>query len=104
MQGVCKDKQENFNKALGAALSKLRKNSKLSSRAVAYSVDLSKTTILLAEKGKLDPQLSTFCKIAEAFYITPVELMKMVFEELPNNWSFYDENSCLCSDVKKNDF
>jgi len=92
MQANCKNKHEIFNKALGIALSKLRKKNGLSSRAVAYSVDMSKTTILLAEKGELDPQLSTFCKIAEAFYITPVDLMNMVFNELPKSWSFYDEN------------
>ncbi len=55
--------------ALGKTISKLKAKSNLSSRAVAYSIDLSKTTILLAEKGILDPQITTFCKIAEAFNI-----------------------------------
>lgn len=90
MQPDCKEKQKNFNKALANVLTRLRTEQKLSSRAVAYGVDLSKTTILLAEKGKLDPQLSTFCKIAEAFYITPVELLQMVYKELPDGWSFLD--------------
>ena len=90
MQVSDTEKREMFKLALGKVLLKLRKKNKLSARSVAYSVDISKTTILLAEKGELDPQISTFCKIAEAFYIKPEKLMQMIFQELPNGWSFLD--------------
>ena len=90
MQVSDTEKREMFKQALGKVLLKLRKKNKLSARSVAYSVDISKTTVLLAEKGELDPQISTFCKIAEAFYIKPEKLMQMIFQELPNGWSFLD--------------
>ena len=90
MQTFDNSKKKIFTTALGKAITRLKEKSKLSSRALAYSIDLSKTTILLAEKGKLDPQLSTFCKIAEAFNIEPSDLMLMVKKELPKNFTFGD--------------
>ena len=90
MQVSDNSKKEIFTKALGKVISKLKSKSGLSSRAIAYSIDLSKTTILLAEKGKLDPQMTTFCKIAEAFNIEPSDLMVMVKKELPKNFTFVD--------------
>ena len=90
MQSFTTSKKEIFTKALGKTILKLKKDLNLSSRAIAYSIDLSKTTILLAEKGKLDPQITTFCKIAEAFNVEPSDLLKMVKKELPNNFTFMD--------------
>ena len=49
-------------------------------------MNISKTTVLQAEQGKLDPQISTFCRLAEAFYKTPDELMRLVLAELPPKW------------------
>lgn len=77
--------------ALGRVVTKLRKESNRSARSIAYETNMSKTTLLLAESGKLDPQLSTFCKIAEAFYIKPDKLLDMVYEELPQNWTIIDD-------------
>lgn len=71
-------------------IKKLRTDNNLSVRATAYSIDLSKTTILLAENGSLDPQITTFCKLAEAFNIKPSELLNMIENELPDDWSFSD--------------
>ena len=90
MQVSEKIKKKTFNKAFARVLTKLQTSSNLSARAVSYSVDISKTTFLLAKKGELDPQLSTFCKFAEAFNLKPSELLKMVEDELPENWSFCD--------------
>lgn len=77
--------------ALGRVVTKLRKESNRSARSIAYETNMSKTTLLLAESGKLDPQLSTFCKIADAFYIKPDKLLDMVYEELPQNWTIIDD-------------
>ena len=90
MQQGDNSKKKIFTKALGKTISKLKASAGLSSRALAYSMDLSKTTILLAEKGMLDPQMTTFCKIAEAFNIEPSDLMIMVKKELPKNFTFGD--------------
>lgn len=86
MQANNQNKRKLFQKALGTVIQKLRNESKLSVRAVAYSIDLSKTTLLLAEKGDLDPQMTTFCKIAEAFNLKPTELLALIEKELPQNW------------------
>jgi len=80
------DRKKELSMALGRVITKLRKESNLSARAVAYGVNLSKTTLLLAEQGKLDPQLSTFCRISDAFYKQPNELFSLVMSELPQNW------------------
>ncbi len=93
MQEQYLSKREEFSQALGKVILKLREKSKRSARSVSNEIELSKTTLLLAEKGKLDPQLSTFCRIAEAYYVKPDDLLKMVFDELPAGWSFLEETS-----------
>ena len=87
MQDLETNKKTELSMALGRVVTKLRQESKLSARTVAYGIGISKTTLLLAEAGKLDPQLSTFCKIAEAFYLKPEALLSMVYAELPQGWS-----------------
>lgn len=86
MQDNSADKRKLFQEAMGRVIQKLRKEANLSSRAVAYSIELSKTTILLAQKGELDPQMTTFCKIAEAFNLKPSEFLNLIEKELPPNW------------------
>lgn len=88
---VSVDKKQEFQQALGRVIQKLHKDSGRSARSVAYEIDISKTTLLLAQKGVLDPQITTFCKLAEAFYIPPYELLKMVYVELAPHWSFFDD-------------
>jgi transcriptional regulator with XRE-family HTH domain len=91
MQENYKQKRAELSEALGRVISKLRKAGKHSARSIAYEIELSKSTILLAEQGKLDPQISTFYRLAEAFYIKPDELMKLVQQELPENWNFLND-------------
>ena len=81
-----KQRKQELSQALGKVIKNLRKDSKVSARALSYSLNMSKTTLLLAEQGKLDPQLSTFCNLAEAFYKTPEEFMTLVVKELPEKW------------------
>ncbi len=90
MQVNYEEKRRELSAALGKAVAKLRKQAKHSARSISYESELSKTTILLIEQGKLDPQLSTFCRLAEAFYIKPSELMELIQKELPSEWSFLD--------------
>jgi len=81
-----KQKKKELSEALGRVIKTLRKETNISARALSYGINMSKTTLLLAEHGKLDPQLSTFCNLAEAFYKTPNELMTLVINELPEKW------------------
>ena len=84
-------KKQEFLQALAKVMSKLRTDCKRSARSVAYDINISKTTLLLAESGKLDPQISTFCKIAEAYYLKPEKLLQMVYDELPENWTITED-------------
>ena len=79
-------RKKELSLALGRVVHKLREDANLSARAVAYGMNMSKTTLLLTEQGKLDPQLSTFCKLAEAFYKKPDELLRLVINDLPEKW------------------
>ena len=88
MQENYVNKRKVYCEALGKVLLKLREETHSSARMVACSIELSKTTLLLAEQGKLDPQLSTFCRISEAYNLLPSELLKLVENELPPNWAY----------------
>ena len=105
MQALQKDKNKEFIQAFGRVLAKLHTESKRSARSIAYEINMSKTTLLLAENGKLDPQITTFCKIAEAFYLKPENLLQMIYKELPENWSIIEDLSDtigeICRVVKK---
>lgn len=79
-------RKKELSKALGKVVERLRKQANLSSRTLAYEMGMSKTTFLLAEQGRLDPRISTFCKIAEAFYMKPDEFFSIVLKELPEWW------------------
>ena len=74
-------------------MSKLRADSKRSARSVAYDINMSKTTLLLSETGKLDPQITTLCRIAEAYYLKPEKLLQMIYEELPENWTMTEDDN-----------
>lgn len=81
------ERKKELAEALGRVVKKLRQNANLSARSIACGMNMSKTTLLLAEQGKLDPQMSTFCKLAEAFYLKPEEMISLVMKELPEQWS-----------------
>ncbi len=81
-----KKRKQELSTALGRVITKLRQEANISARSIAYDMNISKTTVLQAEQGKLDPQISTFCRLAEAFYKTPDELMRLVLAELPQKW------------------
>lgn len=87
---VSQTKKKELLQAFGKVISKLREESKRSARSIAYDINLSKTTLLLSESGQLDPQISTFCKIAEAYYLKPEKLLEMIYKELPENWTIID--------------
>ncbi len=87
---VSQTKKKEFSQAFGRVIAKLRAQTKRSARSVAYDINISKTTLLIAESGELDPQISTFIKIAEAYYLKPETVMQMIYEELPENWSILE--------------
>ena len=90
MQQQYKKKRQELSKALSEAVYDLRQKDKKSANLFANEIELSKTTILKIEKGTLDPQLSTFCRIASALNISPTKLFALIEKKLPENWDFLD--------------
>lgn len=90
MQEQYKKKRQELSKALSEVISDFRRKSKKSANLFANEIELSKTTILKIEKASLDPQLSTFCRIASALNMSPTKLLSLVEKKLPQNWDFLD--------------
>lgn len=90
MQEQYKHKRQELSLALAKAFGELRLESKKSANLFSNEIELSKTTTLKLEKAQLDPQLSTFCRLASALGILPSELLKQVEKDLPENWDFLD--------------
>lgn len=90
MQEQYKKKREELSKALSEAISELRQKDKKSANLFANEIEISKTTILKIDKGQLDPQLSTFFRIASALNISPTKLVALIEKKLPQNWDFLD--------------
>lgn len=60
---------------IGTLLRKLRDHRKVSSRLIAEKVGISHTTYLDWEHEKSSPSLRFFFRLAEAFEMTPVDMM-----------------------------
>jgi len=90
MQEQYKKKRQELASALSEIIGDLRQKSKKSANLFANEIEISKTTILKIEKGMLDPQLSTFCRIASAFGITPSKLLHLIEKKLPKDWDFLE--------------
>lgn len=90
MQEQYKKKRQELSIALSEVISDLRLKNKKSANLLANEIEISKTTILKIEKALLDPQLSTFCRIASALNISPSKLLNLVEKKLPENWDFLE--------------
>lgn len=90
MQEQYKKKRQELATALSKAVAELRAKTKKSANLFSNEMEGSKTTILKLEKAELDPQLSTFCRIASALEMKPTELLSLVEKKLPENWDFLD--------------
>lgn len=88
MQEQYKKKRQELSLALSEVIGDLRQKSKKSANLFANEIEISKTTILKIEKGMLDPQLSTFCRIASAFDLAPSKLLRLIEKKLPKDWDF----------------
>jgi transcriptional regulator with XRE-family HTH domain len=101
---------------IGASLRKLRDTRKFSSRLIAERIGVSHTTYVDWEYEKSSPSLKNFFKLAEAFEMTPVEMIsylaggKIVEHPNPNIWSVseirkilkdYQEHFDLLRDLTK---
>ncbi len=75
--------------AAGIALKKLRKEH--SQFMFCSENDISLSIVSTLERGIKDPQLTTVFKIAEALNIKASEFVRLIEEELPENFSLIEK-------------
>lgn len=71
-----------LEKAFGIALKKTRDMRAMTQAKVAEKSDLDVTYIGLLERGRRQPSLKAFIKLASALDVSPIELMKRTLREL----------------------
>lgn len=76
-------------KTLGKTIKKLR--GEQSQFMLASENDISVSIISTVERGMKDPQFTTLFKIAEALNIKPSELVKLVENQLPEDFTLIDK-------------
>lgn len=84
---INKKKQKILN-SLAVNIQKLR--GRKSQFLVASENDISISIISTIERGLKDPQLTTFFKLAQALNVKPHKLMKLIEDDLPQDFSLID--------------
>ena len=79
-----------FQKAIAIVVKRLRKKSITKS---ADEIGMGKSLWADLENGIKDPQLSTLWRIAEGLEIHPYELVRLIEEELGDEFSFLEIDS-----------
>jgi len=74
---------------LGLVFNELKANKKISE--IAYESELSRSVIYYIQQSKKDPQLTTFWRLAEGFGIKPSELLKLLEDKMPPDWTILEE-------------
>ncbi len=84
---INKKKQKILN-SLAVNIQKLR--GRKSQFLVASENDISISIISTIERGLKDPQLTIFFKLAQALNVKPHKLMKLIEDDLPQDFSLID--------------
>ena len=78
-----------IKQALSKVVIKLRGNK--SKFIFGSENDISTSILSMIENCKKDPQLTTIFRLAEAFNISASDFIKMINDELPNNFYFIEK-------------
>ena len=77
--------------AVSSVIKELVKNSGKSGRKISQEYDIGLGVISKLERNLVsDIKLSTIWKLANAFDISPLEIIKKTITELPEDFNFYD--------------
>ncbi len=82
------EKKQKILNSLAKTVNKLR--GRQSQFMLASENDISASIISTVERGLKDPQLTTFYKLAEALNTRPHKLMKMIEDNLPDDFTMID--------------
>ncbi len=76
---------------LGALVEKLRQDTGISKHKFSCEYEIDSGHFYRIEKGTIDCKVITFYKIAQAFGLKPSKLMKMLEDELGEDFTLIDE-------------
>ncbi len=82
------EKKQKILNSLAKIIKKLR--GRQSQFMLASENDISTSIISTVERALKDPQMTTFFKLAEALNIKPYKLMKMIEDDLPDDFTLID--------------
>ena len=88
MQQVKKNNKQLILKALAETMKELR--GAQSQFMFCSENDISLSIVSTAERAIKDPQLTTIFKLAEAYNISPVELISKIWSKLPEKFSLIE--------------
>ncbi len=91
MQHANKKKSEIIIKALAKVIRQERENQNKSLRVLADEYDIPKSLLSRLENGINEPKLISIWTISEALNMPVSELIKLVENELPENFSLTDK-------------
>lgn len=83
------DKKKEILKALAKTVKSLR--GEKSQFIHASENDMSTSILSTIERAMKDPQLTTLFKLAESFSMKPSELIRMIEDDLPENFHLIDK-------------
>ena len=90
-----KNKIENKKKllqiALGNIVKKHRNSMKKGINVFSYEYDIGNNVISSTENGNNDARLSTVWKFANAYGMKCSDFIRLIEQELPNQFNFYDD-------------
>ena len=87
---VLENKKKKLLKAVGKVVKAKRLELNKGINKFSFEYDIGNGLLSRLERGDSDTQISTLWKLANAFNLEFSELAKLIEEELPENFNFYD--------------
>ncbi len=85
------DNKEKLQQQLASIIKQYRLNTNKSISLLSNEIDMSKSILSDLEKGIKDPQFSTLWRIAEGLNINLSEVIKLLENKLPKDFSLIDK-------------
>ncbi len=83
-------KKELLLKTIGKIVNKKRNELKKGINKFSFEYDIGNGLLSRLENGTTDSKITTLWKISNAFDIKPSDLIKLIEQELPSDFNFYE--------------
>jgi len=87
---IAEQKKAELLKAVGKVILRKRKELNKGINKFSFEYDIGNGLLSRLENGTTDTKISTLWKLANAFEIKFSELSKLIEQELPENFNFYE--------------